>query len=1160
MDCPGCGHTNQEGQKFCGECGGKLPAPGPVACPSCRAEHPPGQKFCGECGTKLGGASSASPGPSAIQKRRPTLEAQLPASALPHSTAGPPLPRGERKVVTVMFADVSGFTAMSEKLDPEEVTLIMNRCFEALGAPISKHDGVIDKFIGDCVMALFGAPVAHEDDPERACRAAIEMQEALSELNARLPIALAVNIGINSGIVVAGEVGTEGKRDYTVMGDAVNTAQRIQSAAKGGQIYVSQSVWRPTESAFDYEELPPIRAKGKEQPVPVFRLKGHRREDRSAHRTGPRTPLIGRETELGRISERLGRAVGGQGSAIALIGEAGIGKTRLRAETTRRAAEAGMAVAVGRGFDHRRELPFGPALELVRRLFGVGDGDGREEVRRKVEEGLPDLALSAHDRAALARDLGALSDAAPAGAATESKAARFAPFLELFRALCSRGPALLVFEDLHWADPLTLELLSLTCDETLGRPLVVVMTSRPATSIPQGVRAPTETLVLEELPFLDARRLLHHLLANRPIAAELEEAILRRAEGNPFFLEELVFSLGPSATAANVTALPDTVQAVVAARIDRLGEEAKWLLQSASILGRNFPVPLLERVSERTRITPMLELLEREALIYSRPGDSPPSWSFRQAITQEVAYGSLLKQTARPMHLRAARGIEELHRERLEERFSELARHFSLGAEPASAVRYGLLAAEADRRAFALAKAAELYVEALATLAQMATVDPFAPAPRLARTTGAFVPAAVPPPGTIDRWLLTVHYGLGEVRRILGRWDQARESFEEALTRARATGERIGECENALCRLAFLRGDFDEARRRGEESMAAAAGRGDLAAEAEAANLVGNVADRQGNRDDAERLLRRSAELFAAAGQPRGEAWALADLGTALLHAGRLDESLDVQERSLAGKRQLSDRLGIAASLVNLGNIHGARGEHESSIARFEEALEIYRVVGDRKGVAGTLSNLSIAEQELMRLDSAAKRNAAALEIQLSIGDVPNRAISLLQRGAIARMKCDYHLAADSCREADELFSSIGYRMGQAAARGNLGEILFEGESANESHAPLADALGEFRALGDDDTSGEIDLYLAAAEALTGAGTGRLHDLVAAAGEGTEPGRRSLAVLLEAVVAARSGNAGHAAELRSRAMEFARQSAAAWPRHLVERLLPPATS
>jgi len=1155
MQCPSCNHENPEGQKFCGECGGKIPAPGPRNCPSCGHENPPSQKFCGECGTVLAESQIAAGSPGAKTLASPPAQKR--------STGRAALPRGERKVVTVLFADVSGFTAMSEKLDPEEVTLIMNRCFDALGAPIAKHDGVIDKFIGDCVMALFGAPVAHEDDPERACRAALEMHAALSELNEHLPIPLAVNIGVNSGMVVAGEVGTEGKKDYTVMGDAVNTAQRIQSAAKGGQIYVSASVHRQTKNTFDFEELPPIKAKGKEHPVAVYRLKGYLREERGAPRIGPRTPLIGREKELALVADRLERALEGEGAVLALVGEAGIGKTRLRSETTRRAAEAGFAVVIGRGFDHRKEVPLGPALELVRRLFGVEDTDGPEETSRKIEDGLPDVELGATDRVALAADLGARPRASSSNAGPdESKAARFAPYLQLFRALASRSPALVVIEDLHWADPLTLELLSLVADETAGRPLIVMMTSRPGQEIPKGLRIPAEAMGLEELPFLDSRRLLHHLLGGRPIEAGLEEAILRRSEGNPFFLEELVFSLGPAGAAALQT-LPDTVQAVVAARVDRLGEEAKWILQSASVLGRNFSVALLEAVAERDDIAPLLEQLEREALIYERTGEKPPSYSFRQAITQEVAQSSLLKQTARPMHLRAARGIETLYGQRLEERYSELAHHFFKGGDLVAATEYTLRAAEADRRAFALEKAEELFTQALESIEALAGEKDESKKPPLRRTTAAFESPAA---GSIesaklDSWRLTAHFGLGEIRRIHGQWESAGEQFESAVRLARKLGQRIGPAENALCRLAFLRGDFDDAKRRGEAAIEAARTRGDVEAEAEAANLLGNVAERQGRVEPAQELLRRAASIFHGLANPRGEAWALADLGTALLNAGRIEEALKVQRSSLDLKRGAGDRLGIAASLVNIGNIQTVQKQFPRALESFGEALETYSVVGDRRGVASTLINIATLQFRRGQLDDAERQGRQALELLEALGDVWVEAIALVTLGGIARWRRDVDGARRAYDRALKIFEARSYRYGVAAARGNLGEIALEVEDYDSAIEQLESATTEMRKLGDDVTARDLEMSLAASEVLGGksgekTGWNRFESLGAEMKDEKDPARLAVGWLFRGVALARSGREPEAAEPRRKALELANESGEETIRLLVERLLP----
>jgi class 3 adenylate cyclase/tetratricopeptide (TPR) repeat protein len=997
--------------------------------------------------------------------------------------------------VTVLFADVSGFTAMSEKLDPEEVTVIMNRCFAALGGPIDRHGGTIDKFIGDCVMALFGAPVAHEDDPDRACRAALEMREALLDLNRDLPVPLAVNIGINSGIVVAGEIGTEGRRDYTVMGDAVNTAQRIQSAAKGGQIYVSKSVHRATAAGFDFEELPPISAKGKQEPVPVFRLKGRLSEERPGTRPGPRIPLVGRERELATVRKRLGEAGRGVGGAIFLTGEAGIGKTRLRSEIVREASAAGFAIAVGRGFDHRRELPFGPLLDLARRLFGVSEGDDREQTSRKIEEGHPDLPLSRTDRLVIARDLGAADD--PSRELFDRNP-HFASWLELLRALSSGASALVVLEDLHWADPLTLDLVSLALDETGSRPLLLLLTSRPGLASPRGLAVTPDPIELRELELDDAYQLLALLTAGHPLPAEIAEAVLRRSGGNPFFLEELVMSLGSGSGVGSADSLPETVQAVVAARIDRLGDETKRVLQAASVVGRSFSQPVLEEIlGEPGPIEPILARLESEALVYGRPGEKPPAWSFRQAITQEVAYASLLRQVARPMHLRAARALEKIHRERLEERYSELARHFDLGGDPVSAVDYQIRAADADRRAFALGRSEELFLAALASLARLAEGGPSTPvepsAAPLRRITSPLAVPAVSPLSAdrIGRFSLRARNGLGELRRILGRWSEAEEDFRFALREAERLGEPSAPFELALGRIAFARGDFEEARRRADAGRRGSPGA--------ALHLLGIVADRQGDLPRAEALLREAAGTLGRGGDPHGEAWALADLGETLLHAGRLEEALAEQERSLSIKRSIDDRQGVAASLVNLGNVlQGQAGRETEGANRYEEALELFRLVGDRRGVASTLTNLSVLDVRLGRLERAEERLRSAIAIQAGLGDEPGRGAALLTRGIVARERNRPDEALLHLDAATAIFETMAWKAGIDIATANRGGALVEAGRAAEAFAPLEAARQAFEALGDERTLRELELFLGAAESATGRGRDRFEKAAAA--------------------------------------------------------------
>jgi class 3 adenylate cyclase len=656
MQCPNCSHSNPETANFCENCGRPLPR----ACPNCGRQVLPGARFCSNCGFPLGEAAPAKGERTGDSQEAARVGAQAAADAgaasgrqgrepVPTTPAGPLLAErtgDERKFVSVLFVDIVGSTALAEAMDPEDWRVIVAGAHQRVAEAVRRYDGTVAQFLGDGVLAFFGAPIAHEDDAERAIRAALAIQDSIrvyaSELQRRgVASGFQVRVGLNSGLVVVGKLGDRQHAEYLAVGDTVNLAARLQSAAAPGAILVSESTSRQAGPVFEFEDLGKMSFKGKTAPMQVYRVSGERRgAARVRGVPGVVSPLVGRQAELAGLAKVSKSLQDGHGSVVSIIGEAGIGKSRLVAEW-RRSAEGGPRSGAQIRWAEARCLSYGSAIPhqmivaLLRALIGVpeeaGEGAVSEALRRNLVEALGDERGEVDEvYAFLAHLLGLRLD--------ENLAARvryldgralLAQYVSagkrLLAGLAGRAPTVILCDDVHWADPssvdLTAELLTVAAQASL----VFVLMSRPdpaaagwrlitrALSLP-GIAS--VELHLEPLSGTDSARLVSNLLNVETLPQSLRTLVLARTEGNPFFVEEVLHMLMEQGALARVEdgsavwrwaltrevqeiEIPETLQGVLAARIDRLTEDAKHVLQVASVIGRRFDMPILEKVWEQ---------------------------------------------------------------------------------------------------------------------------------------------------------------------------------------------------------------------------------------------------------------------------------------------------------------------------------------------------------------------------------------------------------------------------------------------------------------------------------------------------------------------------------------------------------------------------------
>lgn len=660
---------------------------------------------------------------------------------------------GERKLVTVIFADLVGFTRLAENMDPEYVRDLMNSCFDQLVPVINKFGGTVDKFIGDEIMALFGAPLAHENDAERALRAALQMQEELKSFNKTHQISLNIHFGINSGLVIAGYIGSANRQEFSVLGDAVNLAAHLGHLAQGGEILVGPDTFRQTRHIFTFQELGPLRLKGKLEPVLAYKLLGLRPKPIASWRGKEAreisSPLVGREKEINILSDCLQNLLAGKGGLVAILGEAGLGKSRLVAEVRRKFSTYNFCFLEGRALSFSQGISYYPFLEIIQGDAGIGCNDLEDERWPKLENRLQELFPE--DSAEILPYLATLLNLKIPEPYSERIKYLDAETMghQLFRAvklyfaqLARQRPLVLIFEDLHWADQSSALLLEHLFPLTKEVPLLLWSVGRPDPGTPAlslreiGANNYAEyyrEIVLNPFTPLESFLLVSNLLPIDKFPPSWSKEILDKAEGNPFFLEEIVRALidlgafardkmtGKWRTIAKATAtvIPDTLQGVIMARVDTLGEDLKELLRLASVIGRIFFYRVLHALTKNGHDLDQ-QLQELQNLEIVRERKRIPEWefAFKHVLVQETIYQSILLQKRKELHYQVGKCMEELFADRLAEFYGLLAFHFTQAQKWEIARDYLLKAGDQAGKMAADTEALEHYRRALEAHAQ----------------------------------------------------------------------------------------------------------------------------------------------------------------------------------------------------------------------------------------------------------------------------------------------------------------------------------------------------------------------------------------------------------------------------------------------------------
>jgi class 3 adenylate cyclase/tetratricopeptide (TPR) repeat protein len=1037
MQCPRCQHDNVPRASFCSACGSRLA----VECARCRHANPPGGRFCNACGGPLPDAPTREDLAGRILASRDAVE-------------------GERKHVTILFADLKGSLELVAERDPEEARALLDPVLERLIDAVHRFEGTVNQVMGDGIMALFGAPLSQEDHALRACYAALHMQESIgeyaAEMRRRRGAEPQIRVGLNSGEVVVRSVGSDLHMDYTAVGESTHMAARMEQMAPPGAIFMTASTFRLVENYVDVASIGAVPIKGLAAPVAVYELKGMTTPRSRLQVAAARglTPFVGRHSELRILADAQSRAAAGRGQVVAVVGEPGVGKSRLLWEFLRAGRLDGWLVLEAGGLPYGKHTSYQPIVALLRAYFGLVSTEP-VTARERISAALGPQAAAEFVAPLMAiLDLPVQDDRW--AKLTEDQRRRRT--LEAVKYLVSRRshetPVCLCVEDLHWIDAETQAVLDGLVDTAPSCRLLLLVTYRPEYEHTWGTKTYYSQVHVDPLPASGTQTVLDALLGRAADMAPLKHLLAARTDGNPFFLEESVrhlvdtgvlqgergaYHLDRTSDASDLRHLPETVQSVLAARIDRLLPEDKRVLQAASAIGKDVPRTLLEAVVERGEqdLDASLSRLQARELLYERGFFPEVEYTFKHALTLDVAYGSLVRDRRRILDARIVSAIERRYPTLPAEQLDRLAHHALRGEIWDKAVLY---CREAGARAFARSAhrtAAAYFDQTLSALTRL---------PSTRETMELAIDVR-----------LDLRYALsplGEYRRLLETLTEAQQLAERLDDR-----RRLGTIASFLCNYFSLRFDFARATEHGERALAIATALGDVGLSAVSnANLALTYFAQGQYRRSVDAAMRVTAlkgdlerERFgmtmpAAVFGRSVASWSLANLGDFAAARHVADEAVTIAE-------SLDHPHSVIFACIGLGTVHLRQGDLPAAIAVLERAYALWQTVDLPAVLLEFAHQLASAYAQAGRADDAAHLLQRALAQAVLLR---HRYGNVLRSGAMAEVL----LAAGRTDEAlplaqlyVELTKGVDARGAHASALHLLGEVLARAEPADLDQA-----------------------------------------------------------------------------------------------------------
>jgi predicted ATPase len=1079
MHCARCGHAYAEASRFCDQCGATLP----LFCHACSAPNSHDATFCRDCGVPLATKPAAPAPKEPADEPAPAKDAPPPGRPGRPAIVPPPAPmpahlvdrtltnrmalEGERKLITVLFADIADSSEFAQRIDPERLHQLLGQVLQLIAEGVHRYEGTVNQYLGDGLMALFGAPIALEDHPVRAVQAALAMQETIRGYSAQFRrehgSEIRLRVGVNTGPVVVGRIGDDLRMDYTAVGNTTHLAARLQSLAEPGAILISEATHRFVEGYVRCEALGPVEMKGQREPVVTYSVTGRRRWRSRIEMSATRglTQFAGRRRELALLHDCLHRVEAGHGQLVGVMGEPGLGKSRLLYELRISIPEGRFDWLEGHCLPYGRTLPYGPVLEILRTQFHVEEGDNGLQIRDKLRQGIQSLDPGLEPVLPFLEALFALPGGDEALRHLDRQQRR-QQTLEAVRAVVAAAsqlrPQVVICENLHWIDQSSEDLLALLAGSLSGLPVLILTTHRTGYTVRWADKAHYTQIALDGLARSEIEEMLLALLGETECPPEFLRYISHKADGNPLFIEEVTQALKERGLLVrdgdHVRLLgdpelewPDTIQDIIQARVDLLEESTREAARTAAVIGREFELRLLARVLNRpSEIARHLDSLKRLDVIHEARFFPRLEYRFKHAVIQDVIYKSLIATHRHSLHTQVGRSIESLYADQLDEQAVILAHHFARGDDPDSAIKYALLAGDRAARLYANVEASTYYDQALALTRSLTA------SPERQRTQ-------------IDASIRRA--SVGTTREAL---EQDSTNLEQARTLAEALDDepRLARVLYWLGRTAYVRGAFQVAIEYAEQSLAIADRLADEDLAAPPVHLMGRSYYLMGDYARAGELLSRSVEQLRALGNTTEEATAAGFAGVALAALGEFERALAFADHGLRLATDLKNPFVQAAAHNYRAVALCHQGAGAQAIAACEEARRLADRAGDRfrvylvqfyEGQAhGMLGNHRRARELLEHSIALAKQLGTTTLLAWGQGLL---ATSLLAAG-------EHDAAQRLCEEAILLAEETRDRLANALAHRTLAEALARRAPADVAAAERAilDAIRIQRELG----------------------------------------------------------------------------------------------
>jgi len=1089
MKCPKCQFDNLKSAKFCNECGNKLE----TYCLKCEKVNPFGSKFCNECGYDIGKPTES-----------PPIDFDKPQSYTPKFLADKILTtrgyiEGERKVVTVLSADIAQSTSIFEKLDPEDVHSIMDSFFKIAMEEIHRYEGTINQFLGDGFMAIFGAPVAHEDDTLRACNAALAIQTEMSaygeKLEKKYGIDFRVRIGLNTGKVVVGSIGNDLRMDYTAVGDTTNIAFLLQQIAEPGQIILSDGSYRNIKGYFSCEWLGEEKLKHRKKPVKFCELHhGLTKKSRlDLEEEETLSLFVNRDQELSMLLDLYERVKKNQGQVICINGEAGEGKSRLIYEFRKRIDPAESLYLESQCISYGKNFPYYPVVEILKNSFDISEFDSQEKIRGILESKINNLDKKLIDSAPTLFKLLSLEKVVASNTISDPKQAKEATFQALRSFIFSgikEKPLIMVIENLQWMDSASEEFISYIVENIASFPVFLILTYRVIYTHPFGSKSYLRQISLSPLSTGECKSMIENITPKHRLPDDFIQLVLDKSEGNPLYLEEIIKSLMERGIILKGAMgyklskdikeieIPESIQEIILARIDRLEKYSKITIQTASVIGREFTLKLLARKEELERQleSHMTELKHLE-LVREKSFFPEIEYIFKSAVTKDVIYDSLLIKHRKDIHRKIAESIEKLYAEKTDDYLEMLAYHYFNSDSIDKSIFYLVKAGEKASSIYANNEAIGYFHKALNLMDQHHDSwneylkEAHQKLAGLYDLIGDF-------PQAIHHYMEGMKYAKSSIEKVenmrqigricekTGNLSEALKFYEEALDLI-DRNEFILETGRIYMNIGWIHnrnGDYDNALDSCNRALSIFRQKKCDYETALALNNLAVIYEFQGQWNLTEKCNKESIQLMKKIGDQRKLGSFYISLGLLKWKKGELKKSKNYFKKSFMHMETINHIPGMANASLHLGRVYGSEGNIDKAFPYLEKSLEMFQKIGIKAKLCQNYIGLAEANVKKGALKKAMDYCQKGMEIAIDDPYPFDQGKIHFLLGEIKRIEGED--AEKDLIKSMDIFSSIGRKYEFAVSMEKLGNLKIDKDQKKEGEKYVNDARAIFKKLG----------------------------------------------------------------------------------------------